>query len=131
MCHNTNDCIVTGGAGLASRHSAPGATIRRSTALRHGAGALRHARQRARQGLNCDTIFCIVTEGRRHGVRHSARHGLRHGQCALQHGQRGATTRRPARGLDTMRAQLGFLRCSPNPVLTQDTVLSHCLDHCS
>ena len=31
VCHDTILCIVTGGAGLASRHSAPRAAIRRST----------------------------------------------------------------------------------------------------
>ena len=29
MCHDTNDCIVTGGADLVSRHSLPGAAMRR------------------------------------------------------------------------------------------------------
>ena len=29
VCHNTNDCILIGGVGLASRHSAPGSVIRR------------------------------------------------------------------------------------------------------
>ena len=34
----------------------------------------------------------------------------------------------------TVCAQPGFVGCAPcapNPVLTQDTVLSHCLGHCS
>ena len=46
-------------------------------------------------------------------------------------------TRRPARGVRSAWAQcvrrlgLGCAPCAPNPVLTQDTILSHCLDHCS
>ena len=127
MCRDTIVCIVTGGQPLcrdtrcdtapsalrhgvgAMRHARHGfwvtiqflyrdrgatfyvmirrskATIQRSTALRYGARALRHSRQRARerarQGVVLRYKFCIVTKGRRH----VARHGLRHGQCALRH----------------------------------------------
>ena len=43
VCHDTYGCIVTGRACLVSRHSAPGAAIWRSNALRHSAEAMQHA----------------------------------------------------------------------------------------
>ena len=61
VCHNTIICILTAGTGLASQHGELGVAIRRSSALRHGTGALQHARQLARhgarQGLSRDTFF--------------------------------------------------------------------------
>ena len=58
-------------------------------------------------------------------------------QCAPRHSPVRAATRRCARDLGVVRAQpvrsLGHVcvHCALDPVLTQCTVLSHCLDHCS
>ena len=61
---------MTGGAGLASRHGAPGAVMRSRSALGQGAGALQYALQRtrhdmqyARQRLGSRYKFGIVTGG--------------------------------------------------------------------
>ena len=57
VCRDTNGCIVIGGAGLVSRHSAPRVAIQRSSALQHGAVRERHDAQGARHELYRDTNF--------------------------------------------------------------------------
>ena len=69
--------------------------------------------------------FCIVTGGLRHGAKARA--------CAWRHD----ATQHCARGLGIVRAKRArslVLRCAHyalDSVLTQCTVYSHCLNHCS
>ena len=68
-----------------------------------------------------------------------SRHGLRYGAwggggggCDMARGACDTTRGRPRYG--TLRAttrRLGCAHCASNPILTQCTVQSHCLDHCS
>ena len=113
------------------------ATWPRSVAT-HTAGA----RNGARQGSVLRYKVCIVTGG---DGREAATRLCVAIQCATRPA-RPATlpasnhdtvghrpTTRPGRSARGLCAQAGP-RCSPgapNPVLTQDTVLSHCLGHCS
>ena len=107
-----------------------------SPRARHGRPARRGERQRAHvlvQPQLChDTIF-VSRRGRRPLCRDTtAAHATRPG--ALRQNPMCATTRRCARDLGAVRAQPGFLGCAhyvPNPILTQCTVYSYCLDHCS
>ena len=58
-------------------------------------------------------------------------------KCAPRHGAQCAACTRPGRSVRSAWAQcarslgLGCASCAPNPVLTSDTVFSHCLRHCS
>ena len=94
-------------------------------APRYGAGSTRHG-----QG-GCDTAR---PGARRHNAWHNTRHDREEGHDTA----RGRpATRRCAHGLGTVRMQhahnlgLGCAHCALDPVLTQCTVFSHCLDHCS
>ena len=101
--------------------------------LRHDAIAracvLRHSAVCAAWDSESRYNFCIATGGLRYGAIAPA--------CAWRHGRRGATIRHPVRhdtAPSAWRASglgLGCAHCSPNLVLTQCTVYSHCLDHCS
>ena len=104
--HNTANCIVT----QAHRGAQQGATIRPAT-LRHGpmtrprSLATRPACARGLAAKVChDTIVCIMT-GRRPGVSTQSARG-----CDTA--QQRPMTRRYARGLGTVRPQLGFLGCA-------------------
>ena len=61
VCHDTNDCIVTGGADLMSRQSAPGALIQSTTPcdmVQERCDTCGSARDTPRgRGLCCDTKF--------------------------------------------------------------------------
>ena len=82
--------------------------------------ATRHAAAHAcaqRHGHDTAEGACDTT-----GVRFMTRHTACHDMVQCAH------------GLGTSCTQLGSIGCAPyapNSVLTQDTVLSHCLDHCS
>ena len=129
-----------------------------------GAAALRYCKMRARHGLNTasarydtthnargmgllcrDTIFLYHDRGAA-TRRMCARGDMEGGACDTsgggpRYGALHSMTRSPARGLGAMREQrartgfLGCAHCAPNPVLTQCTVYSHCLEnvhgHCS
>ena len=124
MCHDTNDCIVTGGADLVLQYSTPG--------LRYGASALRH------RSRGCDTVR---NSARRHAAtrctaQHVTRTATRPVRAATRSGVRcdtasgaplyGRPSAQWARSLGS-----GCAPCAPNPVLTQCTVLSYCFGHCS
>ena len=136
------------GGGLVLRHNA-----------RHGAqrpATCSTARTTRRATGTCVAIqFCIVTggEGREAATRCASgcvRAVTRQGTLATRlrgrprHSRGRPTTRRRvchdtapsaryARRLGAVGAQLGSgcAPCAPNLVLTQDTILSHCLGHCS
>ena len=82
MCHDTNDCIVTGGADLVSRYSAPG--------LRYGVSALQH-------GVGgCDTAGsstrrCAVTRRMAQRAKRPVRAATRPGEGCDMAGGRPAT----------------------------------------
>ena len=131
------------------------------TALRYGRGeattrpsgpATRPRGLKTRPGRRCDTARLCAGDN----VRDSEQHGLRHGRCALRHDQGEATIRpgaRPQHGRgpghytagpghdtarhgrpSTQRARSlghGCAYCALDPVLTENTVLSHCLDYFS
>ena len=97
----------------------------------------------------CATGACVVIQTlyRDRGAYDTAR-GTSHGTTCDTAGHDHdtapvrATTRRCVHGLGAVYARLvrsvreacaqpGTLGCAPNPVLTQDTILSHCLDHYS
>ena len=83
-------------------------------------------------GLGVTIQFCIATRGG-----NTAGGDLRHDTQAPRYGALRPTTRLPARAVRMAWAQcarslgLGCASCAPNPVLTQDTVLSHCFNHYS
>ena len=129
VCRDTILYIVTGGAGLASRHSVPGA------AIRHSAPCDTQGRNRGActtRALCRDTIFVSQAGGCDTAS-----------VCAAT--RQGALTTRPGRGPRHDPARTMTRRCAhnlgavgekpgsgcapgaPNPVLTQCTVLSHCL----
>ena len=72
---------------LVSRYNATRGCDTGLNALRHGAGALQHARQRSRHGARQERgsryNFCIVTEGRDTALRH----GVPARACAQRHGR--------------------------------------------
>ena len=151
VCHDKNDCIMTGCVGLPSRHNAPGAAIRCSSALRHGAAALQYAQHGAIQRFGSRYNFCIVTGGgddtavyaRNTACNTASAHATRPVRATTRPST--ATTRRSVRhntalctwsGHNARIActQLGILGCAPcalDQVLTHCTVLSHCLKYCS
>ena len=79
VCHDTNDYVVTGGAGLASRHGSPRAAIRHPTPYDTAQG---RCNTTCGKDLCRDTV-CIVTRGE----------------------GRDAATRRRAGGLGVVHAQ--------------------------
>ena len=119
-------------------------------AIQSGAHATRRA-MRSRHGLGCDTIF-IVTGGKGQPRCDTAHLHVRARSdtttirprgpatwpvLGLRYGTLHATTRprhgRPGRSAGGLCAQAGpgCAPGAPDSVLTQCTVLSHCLDHCS
>ena len=136
-----------------SRYEVAGVVIRRGSALRQGAAALRNRQQRARHGPWHEAVLqyklCIVTEGScdtvhqcararsnttGHACDMTGRGGHDTAQCAPRHSAQRAAWAQCVRCLGVVCAQPGFLRCAhcaPNPALTQCTVYSHCLDRCS
>ena len=62
VCRDTNDCIVTGGAGLASRHGALGAAIRRPAPY----DTEQERCDTRDRGFWLQYNFCIVTGGGDH-----------------------------------------------------------------
>ena len=80
--------------------------------------------------LSHDTMDCIVTQGSWAQLQ-----GPRHGQSgAMIRPSVHPTTRRCERGLGAVcaaQAGSGCAHCTPDSVLSQCTILSHCLGHCS
>ena len=117
-------------------------------ALRHGAGKMRHAWQHA-VGTCVAIQFCIVTggEGREAATQHASvlvRAAIRQGTLATRPRGRPrydqgeacdtvpcALPGRCAQAACTQPRSVGCAPSAPNPVLTQDTVLSYCFGHCS
>ena len=131
------NCIVVEGRSLCRNIAQQGC----DTTLRHG-------RARARYGAQCacgmDWVaiqFCIVIGGKGNNARTRRASAQRHDHDmaghGLRHGALCATARSPAHAVRATWAQCarslgqGCAPCSPNPVFTQDTVLNHCLGHCS
>ena len=123
---------LRGGRPLCRDTVQPRAAIRGSAPYDTTHGALRHARQLATRGVHgfgagCVAIWAVTRP--------------RHGQPCLRHGRPQAakrpTTRprhgRPGRSARDLCAQagLGCASGAPNPILTQCTIFSHYLDHCS
>ena len=144
MCHDTIICIMKGGRPSVVIQRARGCdtvqqrpvTRRRSVVTRAAA----HATQRVvhMTGIELRYNFLYHDRGTTALALRYSSMCERHDRCVLRHDPRHdalcATTRRCAHGLGTVRVRLGSFGCAPyalNPVLTQDTVLSHCLDHCS
>ena len=109
VCHDTNDYVVTEGESLASRHGWPGAAIPLPTPYDKAQG---------RCDTTCGRDLCRDTILYRDL-------GRRQGCCDT------ASCWWPRRCARPTCAQPRSVVCAPNPVLTQDTVLSHCFGHCS
>ena len=94
------------------------------------------APHRARQEPMLRYKVCIVTGGEAVALRHDA-HTPRHSRCTPttwpRYGPARATTGCCARGRDAVCVQAGSgcAHCMPDSVLTQCTILSHCLGLCS
>ena len=132
VCRDTIRCIVIGGTARLRYGWGNSLTTRpRCATIR--CWALRHLWQRATQRTRMTLVLGV------------SRYMLRHGRPGLRHGRPHATIQ-----LDTSprhdrdKAVLGAVRpacarrfgsrCAlgaPYPVLTQCTILSHCLGHCS
>ena len=131
-----------------------GVVIQRNQGLRYGAegcdmrSSVRDMVRSGHEARNCVAIqFCIVTEGSCDtALQHMRARNDTAGHACDMTGRRPlygpvrTTTWRHAHGLGAMRAARelyvrslgsGCAPCAPNPVLTQCTVLSHCLGHCS
>ena len=98
--------------------------------------ALNTERNARGMGLGVTIQFCITTGGRRYGRRQPV---TRRPGATIRRSTRHDTTSsaRPGHSTRAAWAQcacslgLGCAPCAPNPVSTQDTVLSHCLNQCS
>ena len=110
------------------------------SALRHGIGALRHGigalRHDARQELGLRYNFCIVTEGRDTARQRAFVRSDTVGHRGDTAGE-GATIRPNARHDTTLCARpvpslgQGWVHYALDLVFSQNTILSHCLGHCS
>ena len=112
---------------------------------RYGAARLRYnTATRCAVGIKSRYDICIGTRGRRQQRCNTAACAATlpgtttiWRQCAPRHGSVCPATRRSARGQGAVQARPvrslghGCVHCSLDPVLTQCTVLSHCLDNCS
>ena len=140
VCRDTNGCIVTGGAGLVSRHSALAAAIRHSSAPRYDAGSCDTrgiARDTACSACMAGVCVAIQTLYLDRGACDTARVIARDMTCDMasagcdmtgrgpRYGPVRTTTRCCARGLGTVCAQRarslghGCVHCAVDPVLTQ------------
>ena len=135
MCHDTNDCIMIGGADLVSRHRTLRVVIRRPApcdttqerCFTHGSALC--------MGLSVTIQFCITTGGaiRQEAtcdtapkLHNKALYEPRNDASARHDTAQHTACVQPVRSLGH-----GCVHCALDPVLTQCTVLSHCLDHCS
>ena len=95
-----------------------------------------NARDTTRQGPVLRYKVCIVTGGpttwqRARATRSEGSHDM--APRSPRHGSQRTACAQPRRSAHAAGVQPGFFGCAPyelDPVLTQCTILSHCLDHC-